>query len=238
MPGRSKAADGQARRKLRTRMCLLDAARALLAEGRGSASIEEITKRAGVGFGSFFNHFPGGKDELFDEAVLELLDGYAEWIRSATHELEDPAEVFGRSFRLTGRLAAAQPDLFAPLLARGSELLLLERGLREVAIVDLARGVESGRFVALPAEVHLMSVGGVLLGLVQLLTSSVPDNSDEAIDAISAGVLRLLGVPAGEADELVKRSLPDLPAAPVVVGDRLQQGGGVEGPQPVTAANA
>ena len=211
----SRAADGQSRRKMRTRAALLGAARALLAEGREGASIEEITKRAGVGFGSFFNHFPGGKEELFDEAVFEILDGYAAWIRSVTGELDDPAEVFARSFRLTGRLVAAQPDLLAPLLARGSELLLLERGLREVAMEDLTRGVATGRFVALPAEVHLMSVGGVLLGLVQLLTSSGSLATDEVIDAISAGVLRLLGVEAGEAGELVTRGLPALPSAPM-----------------------
>ena len=47
-----------------------------LVEGREHASIEEITKRAGVGFGSFFNHFEG-KEEFFEEAVLEVLDLYA-----------------------------------------------------------------------------------------------------------------------------------------------------------------
>lgn len=207
--------DGQTRRRLRTRTSLLTAARELLAEGRADASIEEITKRAGVGFGSFFNHFPGGKRELFDEAVLELLDWYAAWLRSLTSELDDPAEVFARSFRLTGRLAAGQPDLFAPMLARGSELLLLERGLRGAAMDDLRRGVSSGRFVDLPADVHLMSVGGVLLGLVQLLMTGAPDDADEVIDEVAAGVLRLLGVPADETAELVRRSLPELPRTPL-----------------------
>ena len=80
---------------------------------------------------------------------------------------------------------------------------------------DLTRGVATGRFVALPAEVHLMSVGGVLLGLVQLLTSSGSLATDEVIDAMSAGVLRLLGVDADEAGELVTRGLPALPSAPM-----------------------
>ncbi len=214
--GQAHTVDGQARRRLRTRESLLCAARVLLVEGRVTASIEEITKRAGVGFGSFFNHFPGGKDELFDEAVFEVLDGYAAWQLSMAEGLTDPAERFARSFRLTGRLAAAQPDLFAPLLTRGSELLLLERGLRQEAMADLDAGVRSGRFTNLAPEVHLMSVGGVLIGLVRMFSTSSPDrDAATVVDQVTEGVLRFLGIPAGEAAELVAQPLPSLPEEPI-----------------------
>jgi AcrR family transcriptional regulator len=44
---------------------LIDAASGLIAEGRGErASIQEITGRADVGFGSFYNHFES-KEQLF-----------------------------------------------------------------------------------------------------------------------------------------------------------------------------
>jgi AcrR family transcriptional regulator len=200
---------GPARRRARTHAALLAAARELLVEQRDQASIEEITKRAGVGFGSFFNHFPNGKDELYSEAVLEILDAYADWVRSATSDLEDPAEVFARSFRLTGRLAAARPELFAPLLARGTELLLVERGLHDVALQDLQAGVASGRFVDIAPELHLMAVGGVLLGLLRAATASMPLEA-ASVDAVAAGVLRLLGVNGVEASEICTRELPEL----------------------------
>lgn len=216
MAGHPSAVDGQARRRLRTRESLLSAARELLVEGRVTASIDEITKRAGVGFGSFFNHFPGGKDELFDEAIFEVLDGYAAWQRSVAEDLTDPAERFARSFRLTGRMAAAQPDLFAPLLSRGTELLLVERGLRQEALADLSAGVRTGRFATLPPEVHLMSVGGVLMGLVRMLTISTATlDVTGVVDQVTEGVLRLLGVPAAEAAELVTQPLPALPEEPI-----------------------
>jgi AcrR family transcriptional regulator len=216
MAGKGTSMDGQARRRLRTRQALVNAARELLVEGRGTASIEEITKRAGVGFGSFFNHFPAGKDALFDEALFEVLDGYAAWQRAMAQDLTDPAERFARSFRLTGRMAAAQPDLFAPVLTRGSELLLLERGLRQEALADLRAGVDSGRFDDLPPEVHLMSVGGVLIGLVRVLSlpSAVLDVAT-VVDRVTEGVLRLLGVPARDAADLVTRPLPALPEEPI-----------------------
>lgn len=204
------APTGHSKRRARTRAALLAAARQLLAEGRETASIEEITKRAGVGFGSFFNHFPGGKDELFTEAVLDVLDAYSAWVTSLTEPLTDPAEVFALSFRITGRLGAAQPDLFAPVLARGSEILLVDRGLRQAALADLRAGVDSGRFIALDPEVHLLAVGGVLLGLMRAAVVT-PGLTTAAIDAVSAGVLRMLGVSAQEAQEICARPLPGSP---------------------------
>ncbi len=210
--GSTATGAGHSKRRARTRAALLGAARELLAEGREHASIEEITKRAGVGFGSFFNHFPDGKDELFTEAVLELLDAYAGWIRSVTASLTDPAEVFALSFRITGRLGAERVDLFAPVLARGSEILFVDRGLRQAALADLGAGVASGRFVGLDPEVHLLAVGGVLLGLMRGAATS-PGLSEHDIDAVSAGVLRMLGVPADEAAEICARPLPDAPGA-------------------------
>lgn len=200
--------DGQMRRRLRTRAALLEAARELLAAGREDASIKEITARAGVGFGSFFNHFPGGKDELWFAAVMEVLDGYAEWLRGATEDATDPAERFARSFRLTGRLALDRPDLLAPVLTRGTEVLFLDGGVRAAAMEDLTAGVDAGRFVALDPEIHLVTVGGALLGLVRLVATAPERASTEVIDAAATSVLRMLGLDAAEAEELCALGLP------------------------------
>lgn len=207
----SGALTGPARRRARTRAALLKAGRELLAAGREQASIEEITKAAGVGFGSFFNHFPDGKEDFFAESVLELLDLYALWVRSATDPIDDPAEKFAVSFRLTGRLAANEPELLAPLLSRGTELLLVRRGLREAAMADLELGVAEERFSALDPEIHLVTVGGVLLGLTRLVFEAPERVGDEVIDQVAAGALRLLGVDATEADRLISLPVPDLP---------------------------
>ncbi|HJC59949.1 MAG TPA: TetR/AcrR family transcriptional regulator [Candidatus Dietzia intestinigallinarum] len=202
-------AGGQTRRRLRTRSALLGAARELLAEGREDASIKEITARAGVGFGSFFNHFPGGKDELWFAAVMEVLDEYARWLATATADVDDPAERFARSFRLTGRLALSNPDLLAPVLARGTELLFLEGGVRTAAIADITSGVESGRFVPLDPEVHLVVVGGALLGLVRMLATEPGKASPELVDEVAASALRMLGLDGATAEELCGHPLPD-----------------------------
>lgn len=204
---------GQARRRARSRAALIGAARELLVEDRRDASIEAITKRAGVGFGTFFNHF-ATKDELFEEATLTALDEYAAWAREATADLEDPAEIFARSFRLTLRLAAAAPATFEPLISASSKVLMADRDLRRNALADLRLGVEQGRFADVTPEVLLAAVSGALLGLGQLTATSPELVPDEAGDDIAAGILRLLGLNPAEAEDIAHRPLPDEYALP------------------------
>jgi AcrR family transcriptional regulator len=63
----------------RNRERILASARALLARDGVGASVEEITRRAGVGMGTLYRHFPT-KDELID-AVLE--EAFAALVRVA-----------------------------------------------------------------------------------------------------------------------------------------------------------
>lgn len=206
----SKRPSGQTARRERTRNALVSAALGLLEEGRNSATIEEITRRAGVGFGSFHNHF-SSREELFTEAVLVVLDRYAEVLQTATADLSDPAERFAASFRLVGRLTRQEPDLLAPLSTIGTDALLIERGLRVVALADLRDGVSSGRFADVEPETLLVAVGGTLLGLVRLLQHEPERDAESTTDQITERVLCMLGIGADEARLLVSQPLPSTP---------------------------
>src|SRR5919199_318276 len=99
------------RRKARTRRALIDAARAIVAErDTADVSIQEITDRADVGFGSFYNHF-ATKAELFDAAVGEVLEEHGRLLDRASAGVEDPAEVFAVGLRTTARLAEHHPGV-------------------------------------------------------------------------------------------------------------------------------
>lgn len=203
---------GHEKRRTKTRSALISAATRLLAEGRHGVGIREITAEAGVGFGSFFNHFPGGKDELYSTAVREILDAFALTIAEATSDCFDPAEVFARSFRLTGRLAIHNAALITPVLASGTELLVEDFRLRTATLNDIAKGIESGRFATMDPEVHLASVGGALLGMIRLTAHRLgagrtPINEDD-IDLQAESVLRMLGLTAEDAADVVSRELP------------------------------
>lgn len=89
------------RRKQRTRSALIKAAQQLIVEGRLNVPVLEITQLADVGMGSFYNH-ADSKEELFEAAVADVLDSYGAVLDSLTIGMDDPAETFAASFRLTG----------------------------------------------------------------------------------------------------------------------------------------
>ena len=89
------------RRKAQTRQKLVDAARAMLADGTAQrASIEEITERADVGFGSFYNHFTS-KDDLYAAAVTEVLGIVGALLDDLHREVGDPVAAYAVSVRLS-----------------------------------------------------------------------------------------------------------------------------------------
>jgi AcrR family transcriptional regulator len=183
------------------------AAQKLIATGRATASIQEITELAGIGFGSFYNHF-ATKDDLFAAAVADALDRQAEARDRAVVGLTDPAEIFARSFRTLGRLQRAQPQIVKVLLNSGAAIMSSHVGLRERALADIRQGAETGRFLVPDAETALMLVAGALLGLLQLLDSRPELDDGRASDDAAELVLQMLGVSTAEARELAHGPLP------------------------------
>jgi len=201
------------RRKASTRAALVGAARQFLAEGgRTDVSIQEITDRADVGFGSFYNHF-SSKTELFDAAVAATLEYHGQLLDALTADIEDPAEVFAVSVRHTGRLPRSHPVLAQILLNTGLPHLMEDAGLAPRVLRDIHRATESGRFSVRNPAVALVATGGALLGLLKLIDSAPDIDVDEVADELAVGILCLLGLPRDEATELCARPLPPLPPA-------------------------
>jgi AcrR family transcriptional regulator len=196
------------RRKARTRQALLDAALRLIAEGRGErASIQEITDAADIGFGSFYNHF-ASKEELFQTASEEMLERWAQLIDAACAGLDDPAEVFATSLRISARLAWTHPDIAGFITGAGLGLLDAPNGLAPRALRDIRAGQAAGRFTVADAEIALSAVAGGLLGLLRLRERDPARVAESAVDDLTEGCLRLLGLPAAQARRLAHLPLP------------------------------
>ena len=147
------------RRKARTRAALIRAAQTLIAEGRTNVPILEITQAADVGMGSFYNHFET-KEQLFDAAVEAVMDAYGQLLDRVTAEIEDPAEMFAASFRLTGRLARREPELSKVLLNNALQLLSAPNGLAPRARRDIEAATEAGRFDVTDVDVAVTMAAG------------------------------------------------------------------------------
>lgn len=197
------------RRKQRTRAALIKAAQGFIAAGKVNVPVLEITQAADVGMGSFYNHFDS-KEQLFDAAVAEVLDAHGALLDELTAAIDDPAETFACSYRLTGRLFRRRPTESQILLANGMSLLAADRGLAPRALRDIKAGNDAGRFHVDDPELALAVAGGALLGLGNLLRNQ-PDRDDaEAADTVTEDVLRMFGLPADEAREICRRPLPDI----------------------------
>jgi AcrR family transcriptional regulator len=208
MPDDSEQPNRLERRKQRTRAALVKAAQRLIAEGKINVPVLEITKAADVGMGSFYNHFDS-KEQLFEAAIADVLDAHGAMLDRLTESIDDPAETFATSFRLTGRLFRRRPQESEVLLANGPALLSADRGLAPRALRDIKVGVAAGRFKVDDPELALAMAGGALLGLGKLLRDN-PDRDDaRAADTVTESVLQLLGLSPEEARAVCQRPLPD-----------------------------
>lgn len=198
------------RRKERTRNALLQAATTFLADGQPNVSIQQITDAADVGFGSFYNHFDS-KEELFEAAVARVLETYGTMLDDLVAAYDDPAEVFAVSFRMTGRLQRQLPEMVRVILNEGMRILVHDRGLAPRALHDIEAGVAAGRFDIDNLQLALMTAGGALLGLLQLLENEPDADAGALSDQMTVRLLRAFGMDKQDAADLCSRPLPPQP---------------------------
>jgi AcrR family transcriptional regulator len=203
------AANRLDRRKARTRAALVGAARELLASrDPAEVSIQEITDAADVGFGSFYNHFES-KQELFDVAIEEVIEQHGAMLERITAHMDDPAEVFCASVRITARFPKTHPQLAQIIDRTGARYLTAPTGLAPRALRDLERAKAAGRLSFDDPAVVIACVGGALLGVIHLgLALGKPAAIDRAADALGVHLLRMLGASEREARQVAGRKLP------------------------------
>jgi AcrR family transcriptional regulator len=195
------------RRKQRTRSALIQAAQGLVAAGKLNVPILEITQAADVGMGSFYNHF-STKEELFEAAILDVIDQHGGMLDELTAPMDDPAETFASAFRMTGRFFRRHPQESAILLANWQAALTSERGLAPRALRDITAAAEAGRFSIDDPQRALAAAGGLLMGLGALLAADPDRDGEQTTDAMAEDLLRLFGMSAREAHKICTRPLP------------------------------
>lgn len=206
----SDAASRSERRRNRTRDALVGAARELIAEGRShAASIQEITERADVGFGSFYNHF-ASKPELFEAATTAVLDDWAAKVNEALAGIADPAVRFVSGIRLTGSLATTNPRFAQELLELGLRPLTASTGLAPQGRRDLVDAVAQGRFEVEDVEIALSLAGGGLLALLQRTLAEPDLDGEAAFSVLSEQLLRAFGVGGADAHSIAFLPLPPI----------------------------
>ncbi|MFD5794239.1 TetR/AcrR family transcriptional regulator [Streptomyces diastatochromogenes] len=196
------------RRRSETRRALVRAARQILAEsGDTTASIRSIAEQADVGLGSFYNHF-ASKQDLFDAAVADALEEYADAIEGDLRALDDPAERVAGGVRLSTRVAESRPQIVRILCHSGLGRIHAGRGpLMLRAQRDMEQGIASGRFAVADPVIALSALNASLLALLELWFTEPEIDSDQAAGTMAEMLLHMLGLPEDEARDVAQRPL-------------------------------
>lgn len=213
-----------AKRKRDTRLRLLGAALHLMAHrGVAGVAINEITEKADVGFGSFYNHFES-KDAIYAAVVEEVIGHFAVALDKLGDQLTDPAEKISASARYTMLRGHADPTWGKFVFQTSFSLESMNDGLGRYLMQDIANGVSGGRFVVDDLPSVYIAVGSTIMGGLTALSElagreNEPDLFGDAqtlSKRIAALLLTILGLPKEEAHELANRPLPqiELPANP------------------------
>jgi AcrR family transcriptional regulator len=148
---------------------VLEAAREAFAEGGESTSLEEIARRAGVGIGTLYRHFPNR------QALLEALylDEVEEVSRSAAAlEGEDPWEAlnlwFERFIGYIGTKQALAAELLNYLDQDAPLFQVCRASLFDAGEPLLTRAQEAG---AVRPDVNIAEVIQMVVGIAKIPTS-------------------------------------------------------------------
>lgn len=190
----------------------------MASRGPDGVAIREITERADVGFGSFYNHFES-KDAIYDALVAEVFEGFGAGLDGLRDHVTDPAEVLAASVRYTLRRGQGEPVWGRLLVRIGFSARVLQGGGGYRLLRDLEIGVGAGRFSAPDRLMTFVAVGSIVLGALNaalqhgeaaaagMKPSGVPERA-------AAIMLRFLGVPVAEAEAIARRPLPPIEAGP------------------------
>jgi AcrR family transcriptional regulator len=103
---------------VRNRERLLEAAAEIFSAGGPDASLEAVAKRAGVGIGTLYRHFPT-REAVFDAVYRREVDQLAELAERLSNEAEpveaEPVEALRRWLHANVRLVATKKGMVAAL---------------------------------------------------------------------------------------------------------------------------
>jgi AcrR family transcriptional regulator len=202
-----------------TRQLLLDAAHELvLDKGHDKVSIEEITNRAKLSKGTYYNYFDT-KQDVFMAVAQGLRDQLAAELRKTTASIKDPAMKVALTQKYYFYQSLDNRDWREFTRFTGLTHLSLEQAMDE-RIEDIQWGVKAGRFKV--DNVHFTE--SLIRGMSRHVIAAIDkgDVEQNASDYATRSILQMLGLPEIVAKALTQTRLPPIPAQRRRLGDAIK----------------
>lgn len=198
-----------------TRQALLDAAQDLVFErGHDRISIQDITSRANVATGTYYNYFDS-KGEIFEAVADELRREIAGALEETRNRIKDPAMKVAVTLKYYFVQALDNEDWneFTRNANLGHLRLQQERQER---LEDLQRGVKGGRFKL--DDVHFSEQ--LISGMIDHVNQSIALGKigRRSIDHAVRSILQMLGLPDMVTKAVIQTALP-----PIAAGRKRKQ---------------
>jgi AcrR family transcriptional regulator len=145
----------------RNRARVLDVASEVFAAEGLAVQIDEIARRAGVGIGTVYRHFPT-KEALFEAIVLQRVEAMTDDARAASG---DPTESFFGCFRRMIEMGAVNKALIDGLAADRGAVIAASRELLAVLGELLSRAQRVG---GVRADISVADLKALMLGAVTM----------------------------------------------------------------------
>ncbi|MFZ0668514.1 MAG: TetR/AcrR family transcriptional regulator [Acidimicrobiales bacterium] len=177
----------------RNRMQILEAAEVCFAEQGIGVPIDDIARRAGVGVGTVYRHFPT-KESLAAAVVIT----HMEMLTGEANKLAQSSEPTGALFQFLGMLAreaAAKRDLFDALAGAGIDFKEISEEVRaelEAAAETLLGAAQ--RAGTIRPDVVVYDLFGLVMGACTMPAKETRCSQDRMMAVVRAGLV----TPEGE----------------------------------------
>lgn len=198
-------------RRKKTREALVIAGLSLFGQrSPGAVTVDEIVREAGVGKGSFYNHFTD-REGLVGAIAGRIRLDVEQRVVAANARITDPAMRMARANCCYYRFALEEREMamFAfretwEVIDAGNEL---DDGLRS----DIALGKTGGRFDLKDVETGVVFVQGIVRqAVLGLLTEKQSAQRGSKLVEVTAMLLHGLGVERAESDALARDAIAEI----------------------------
>jgi AcrR family transcriptional regulator len=158
----------------RNRQRILEAAIAVFAECGSEAQIDDVARRADLGVGTIYRHFPT-KEALLAELVRQKFRNLADGARGALEEDGEPFALLEALLRREGEMCAADATLQHALSGAGErEYAYASEEIEELYVLT-AELLERARAAGtLRADIQPPDIGMLMCGVASTVTSCAP----------------------------------------------------------------
>jgi len=200
-------------KKQKTHQRLVDAAKALVfSVQHEKISIHDITSKADVGLGTFYNYFDT-KQAVFEAVLDDMRSDFQARLMDVRKPLKDPATIISVTLQYCLREAQDNDEwrAFVAYCGLQGEYFLLQD--ESQCFDDIKIGAQGGRFKV--DDVNFCS--SLIIGMVRHTTREIAQGrlTRSAMSETTRYILRMLGIP-----DLVAKALTQSPLPPIAAPKR------------------